>query len=150
MLPCNLVALAIVSNERHPERTHGDASREFDRSQIEVRGQPVWEIIASRYPGVRRAPYRRQITHCIPHLHSRPAFSDTLSAAHPAICPSQPSSLTNSAPEKTPTSSLQNLYVTFVTLGKVAIRIFGKVFGSQPEKYDASGSESMPTKVSGP
>ena len=29
------------------------------------------------------------------------------------------------------------------------IRIFGRVFGSQSEKYDANGSESMSAKVSG-
>ena len=46
------------------------------------------------------------------------------------------------------TSSSQKLYVTFVALGEVVIRSFGGVFGSQSEKYDANGSESMSAEVS--
>ena len=48
-----------------------------------------------------------------------------------------------------PISSSQKLYVTFVALGEVVTKIFGRVFGSQSEKYDANGSESMSAKVSG-
>jgi len=47
------------------------------------------------------------------------------------------------------TSSSQKLYVTFVALGEVVIRTFGGVVGSQSEKYDANGSESMSADVSG-
>ena len=55
----------------------------------------------------------------------------------------------NSAPGKTSTSSSQKLYVTFVAFGEVVIRTLGGVFGSQSEKYDANGSESMSAEVSG-
>jgi len=37
----NLVMLVIVFDERRLERTHGDAFREFDQCQLEVRGWAV-------------------------------------------------------------------------------------------------------------
>ena len=46
-------------------------------------------------------------------------------------------------------SSSQKLYVAFVAFCGAVVRTFGGVFGSQSEKYDASGSESMSVDVSG-
>ena len=47
------------------------------------------------------------------------------------------------------TSSSQKVYVAFVAFCEVVIRTFGRVFGSQSEKYTANGSESMSADVSG-